>query len=181
MKRIWTITLKTSLPDFSTGPEDLKTWSWAFDSFEAARNGARAILKKLSFGKSNAMFNGRGTLKSLKEYEDNEWEPEDKYDYEGEEIDPKETVKLIRAVCSGKDTGLAKGVDDFYDGTLTITTNTDEITVKSDGAYFSTNMLAMFADRHYYFYVDDYFMSNLGAQLYLDLIPTTLLEKKKPG
>ena len=66
MKEKWVVSVRTSLPKKCEHKSKIKTEFWVFDSFETARDQMRMIVRKYAFSK-NAMFDGKGRIKALKE------------------------------------------------------------------------------------------------------------------
>ena len=82
MKEIWTLIIKTSLPNTAEDVTELVTTVDAFSDFETAKISLREKLKDFAFNK-NSMFDGKGNLTYLNSYingcmdEDDEYEDED--------------------------------------------------------------------------------------------------------
>ena len=52
MKEIWTLTVKTSLPEVCRDKSDFVTTTSAYENFEDARNTMRSVLKEYAFSKN---------------------------------------------------------------------------------------------------------------------------------
>ena len=67
MKKIWTLIIKTSLPNTAEDVTELVTTVDAFSDFESAKVALRDKLKDFAFNK-NSMFDGKGKLTYLNSY-----------------------------------------------------------------------------------------------------------------
>lgn len=61
MKKIWTVIIKTSLPNTAEDVTELVTSVDAFSDFEAAKAALREKFKDFAFNK-NSMFDGKGGI-----------------------------------------------------------------------------------------------------------------------
>ena len=64
MKKIWTLIIKTSLPNTAEDVTELVTTVDAFSAFELAKASLREKLKNFAFNK-NSMFEGQGRIIEL--------------------------------------------------------------------------------------------------------------------
>ena len=196
MKKIWVVSLRTSLPEVARNGADLKTSMRAFENFEMARKCARASLKKLAFGEENDMFDENGTLKALAQYAEHAVEESPEELEEWDVIAPgkqvwSDVVEMIRAICAGRDVDLPAyctpdGVyGEYTDWLAEITYSPDGFLINGidDGPcnginpYISTNMLKMDQEQDYHLHIDDLFgQDGCSSELYLDVLPVDLKE-----
>jgi hypothetical protein len=76
MKKIWTLIIKTSLPNTAEDVTELVTTVDAFSDFETAKISLREKLKDFAFNK-NSMFDGQGGIIELEDYC---WKLDNEYD-----------------------------------------------------------------------------------------------------
>ena len=93
MKKIWTLIIKTSLPNTAENVTELNTKVQAFECFEDAKNKLREKLKEYAFTK-NAMFDGEGGLIQLKNYIDNNVNDDEDYEETDDRIDTFASLHL---------------------------------------------------------------------------------------
>ena len=67
MKKIWVLSIKTSLPNECLTRANLKTTFSAFETFEDAKKAMRDAIKSFAFSE-NTMFNGNGKIIALEKY-----------------------------------------------------------------------------------------------------------------
>ena len=76
MKEIWSLIIKTSLPNTAEDVTELVTTVDAFSDFESAKVALRDKLKDFAFNK-NSMFDGKGGIIELEDYC---WKLDNEYD-----------------------------------------------------------------------------------------------------
>lgn len=67
MKEIWTLIIKTSLPETCKDAGDIKTTVTSYEKFEAAKAAMQKELRQLAFSK-NTMFDGKGHISYFEKY-----------------------------------------------------------------------------------------------------------------
>ena len=67
MKKIWVLSIRTSLPNECFTRANLKTTFSAFETFEDAKKAMRDVIKGFAFSE-NTMFNGNGKIIALEKY-----------------------------------------------------------------------------------------------------------------
>ena len=67
MKKLWVLSIRTSLPEECFTRANLKTTFSAFETFEDAKKAMRKEIKNLTFTK-NTMFDGDGKIIALDSY-----------------------------------------------------------------------------------------------------------------
>ncbi len=185
MKKIWTLTIRTSLPDVAQSKEDIQTvFESSFEEFEKAKETLRQELKKLAFSE-NAMFDGKGGMIYLKNYAkdlDNE------FDMEDEVLSLRKFEQIQEAllgIFKGEDKPLElKPVKDCTDWMIAVDIKKDSIRIY--GAHegpingyeptIKTNMFDMTKPQKYYLYLDDLLGQDYSSELYIDLVKTPLEE-----
>ena len=185
MKEIWTLIVKTSLPNTAEDVTELDTKVYTFESFENAKNVLRDKLKEYAFNK-NSMFDGDGYISKLNEYqndlEDEEEEEVDKYLLTSSKINKIQQAFL--KVFQGEDTSLklqrVKSCSDWmigldWDGETLKIYGDEEGPCNGYAPHIKTNMFDMNKEKNYCFYIDDMFgQDDNSSELYIDLIKTTL-------
>ena len=78
MKNIWTLIVKTTLPESGERQDKLVTNVEAFENFDEAKAALRKKLRKIAFSE-NKMFDGKGHIIHLENYptdddESEEWD-----------------------------------------------------------------------------------------------------------
>ena len=194
MKKIWIVSLKTSLPDVAESFEDLKTEMKAYLTFEGARTAARKILRDLAF-RNNAMFDGNGKLRHFEEYvkgREDDASRESDVDWEEGECNPKDlraAAKMLSEIFSGNESLLSdyfgERKDAYYcDWMIEVEfwKNGLKIRGEDDGPcngynpVIDTDMLSMTEEKDYHLYIDDLFGQDVSSELYLDIRQTELEE-----
>lgn len=188
MRTIWTLTVKTSLPDTCETKDDLHTTAETFETFEKAKRRMREVIKELAFSE-NAMFDG-GYMTNFSQYID------DHKEYEEEEDEEPSTWltaafleklhKVLHEVFSGRDEELPFPVGKYCDMFLCTDISSDGLLLQGydDGPwnginpFVKTNIFDMTEEKNYWLYIDDLFGGCWGqacsAELYVDLIKTEL-------
>lgn len=189
MKEIWTLTVKTSLPEVCRDKSDFVTTTSAYENFEDARNTMRSVLKEYAFSK-NEMFNGKGYISELAFYSDEAERIEKNEGIEDEdESDWLSSKKLnymqelLHRIFEGKDVEEdVKGIKAF-DMYLKTEISGQQISMVGfeEGPWngydplIKTNMLDMTEEKDYYIYLDDMFgQDEASSELYIDLKKTIL-------
>ena len=67
MKKLWVLSIRTSLPDACIIKADLQASFSAFETFEDAKKAMRDAIKGFAFSE-NTMFNGKGKIIELEKY-----------------------------------------------------------------------------------------------------------------
>ena len=186
---MWTLTVKTSLPNPCWTDEDLKVTSSVFETFEDAKRSLRATLKELAFT-PNAMFDGNGYLdvfSSYINYEEDCLDGEDLEEDESFETDEisigflKALHEALRSVFSGETVKLPFLDQEYEDLFLKATVSNGKILLKGYGEglwngidpYLDTNMFDMTEEKNYHLYIDDFFGGpwdqEASSELYIDL------------
>lgn len=190
MEKIWTLIIKTSLPNVAKNATDIKTIVQAFESFEDAKKVLRAKLKEYAFTE-NSMFDGAGHITKMLEYSygvaSNEDEEVDAYLLNEDKIN--KIIHVFAEIFQGKDVSLkmakVKGCTDWmvgadWDGEVLEMYGTEEGPYNGYDPYIKTNMFDMTKEKDYYLYIDDMFgQDSNSSELYIDLIKTTLHKKEK--
>ena len=185
MKEIWTLIIKTSLPNTAENVTELDTKVHTFESFENAKNVLRDKLKEYAFSK-NSMFDGNGYISKFNEYqndlEDDEEEDVDKYLLTSSKIN--EIQQAFLKVFQGEDTSLKlQQVKSCTDWMLGLDWDGETLKIYGDAEgpcngynpHIKTNMFDMNKEKNYCFYIDDMFgQDDFSSELYIDLIKTTL-------
>ena len=178
MKKIWVLSIRTSLPNDCLTKADLKTTFSAFETFEDAKKGMREKIKKLAFSK-NTMFDGNGKIIALEKHVANLYEYDDEDDCDG--VLTKEVLTKIHdaffSIFNGEDILLNIEKGEYTD--YMITFNYDGNSIKSCGdydgpyngydPYIATNAFSMEEERDYYLYIDDLLGQDYSSELYIDL------------
>ena len=189
MKEIWTLIVKTSLPEVCRDKSDFVTTTFAYENFEDARNTMRSVLKEYAFSK-NEMFNGKGYISELAFYSDEAERIEKNEGIEDEdESDWLSSKKLnymqelLHRIFEGKDVEEdIKGITAF-DMYLKTEISGQQISMVGfeEGPWngydplIKTNMLDMTEEKDYYIYLDDMFgQDEASSELYIDLKKTVL-------
>ena len=180
MKEIWTLTVRTSLPDVCYDNTELKVETTCYGTFEKARDAFRARLKGFAFSE-NSMFDGHGKITLFDEYiKDNE----DDADEDEEDLDYYLTTKELKEIqeslmFAGKETAVDIDDGEYEDCLMVLKVEDGAISIfgGEDGPInncnptLKTNAFSMKKKQDYYLYVDDMFGGNVGAssELYIDL------------
>ena len=174
MKKLWVLSIRTSLPDECLTKAYLKTTFSAFETFEDAKKGMREEIKKLAFSK-NAMFDGNGKIIALDSY------IADLDDYEDEGFLSKNILLKIQdslfAMLNGEDTVLDIEEGEYEDGMIAfdfdgeslVSYGVDDGPCNGYDPYIATNAFSMEEERDYYLYIDDLLGQDYSSELYIDL------------
>lgn len=175
MKKLWVLSIRTSLPNACITKADLQTSFSAFETFEDAKKAMRDAIKGFAFS-GNTMFNGNGKIIALEKYIAEMGD----YNYE-ETLLTRDIMSKVQdylfAIIKGEDTIL-----DIEEGEYTdymITFNYDDNAIKSYGdydgpcngydPYIATNAFSMEEEKDYYIYIDDLLGQDYSSELYIDL------------
>ena len=183
MKKIWTLIIKTSLPNTAEDVTELVTTVDAFSAFELAKASLREKLKNFAFNK-NSMFDGQGRIIELENYC---WKLDDEWDDDDGCISERK-MNVIRTafknIFEGKDIPLPlKDVECCTDWMIAFDIKDGEIKFYGydDGPCngynprIKTNMFDMTEEKDYYLYINDLLgQDDNSSELYIDLIQTTL-------
>lgn len=185
MKKIWTLIIKTSLPNTAEDVTELVTTVDAFSDFETAKISLREKLKDFAFNK-NSMFDGKGNLTYLNSYINGCMDEDD----ENEDEDVLTQSKLnsvqdaLKGIFAGKDEELKiEEIDYITDWMISLQIKRNSISLYGDAEgpcngynpHIKTNMFDMREENNYYLYIDDMFgQDDNSSELYIDLIKTTL-------
>ena len=183
MKEIWTLIIKTSLPNTAEDVTELVTTVDAFSDFEVAKASLREKLKTFAFNK-NSMFDGQGGIIELEKYcwkLDDEWDDDDGCISERK---MKVITTALKNIFEGKDIPLQlEDVECCTDWMIAFDIKDGEIKFYGDddgpcNGYdprIKTNMFDMTEEKNYYLYINDRFgQDDNSSELYIDLIKTTL-------
>ena len=185
MKKIWTLIIKTSLPNTAEDVTELVTTVDAFSDFETAKISLREKLKDFAFNK-NSMFDGKGNLTYLNSYINGCMDEDD----ENEDEDVLTQSKLnsvqdaLKGIFAGKDEELKiEEIDYITDWMISLQIKRNSISLYGDAEgpcngynpHIKSNMFDMREENNYYLYIDDMFgQDDNSSELYIDLIKTTL-------
>lgn len=184
-KIIWTLIIKTSLPNVTKSKDDLKLNVFCFDDFEEAKKALREKLKEFAYSK-NSMFDGNGNIIMLDDYIAESFEYEDlKSDSTFLSAEKMNVLKdYLLNIFNGKDNPLsALNVMNCDDGcmiSLNITEDSIELYGFDEGPIngydptIKTNMFDMSKENNYYLYIDDMFGQDCSSELYIDLIKSEM-------
>ena len=174
MKKLWVLSIRTSLPDECLTRAHLKTTFSAFETFEDAKKAMRKEIKNLTFTK-NTMFDGDGKIIALDSY------IADLDDYDDEGFLSKNILSKIQdslfSVFNGKDTVLDIEEGEYVDGMIAFEFDGESIVSygNDDGPYngydpyIATNAFSMKEEKDYYIYIDDLLGQDYSSELYIDL------------
>ena len=181
-KEIWTLIIKTSLPETAESTLDLPLEVKAFGKFEDAKQAVREKLKEYAFTE-NAMFNGKGDLIYLERYAK---DLDDEYDDDESSLSQSKlncVHNALKGIFEGKDAPLQMDeVKCCTDWMIAVDVTKDGISMYGydDGPCngydptIKTNMFDMTEEKDYYFYIDDMLGQDVSSELYIDLIKTKL-------
>ena len=174
MKKLWVLSIRTSLPDECFSKAELKTTFSAFETFEDAKKAMRDAIKGFAFSK-NTMFDGNGKIIALDSY------IADLDDYEDEGFLSKNILSKIQDslldVFNGKDTVFDIEEGEYEDGMIAFEFDGESIVSHGvdDGPfngydpYIATNAFSMEEEKDYYIYIDDLLGQDYSSELYIDL------------
>ena len=176
MKKLWVLSIRTSLPDKCYMPRDLKLTFSAFETFAEARKAMREVMKDCAFSK-NDMFDGKGKIIALDEYIDGMKVYKEVYDGE---LTKELLIKIYDALLSiikGENTVLELDKGKYDDDRIAFIYDGESLTSKGIGTaiddcydpYIATNAFSMEEEKDYYVYIDDMFGQDCSSELYIDL------------
>ena len=176
MKKIWILSVRTSLPNPCYNADDLCTELFAFESFESARNAFYDKYTELAYS-SNEMFEN-GVLRARDYYID---------DMLDDDIDDEffltkglcNEIKLaIHRILYKESFGLDIRYGQYDDGMIALKVSKGEIKIFgiNDGPingydpFIHTNAFDMSEEKDYFLYISDLFGQDDGSsELYIDL------------
>jgi len=196
MKEVWTLSIKTSLPEACRDRNtDMKEITMYFDDFNVACDSFREALKKYAYS-DNAMFDGKGYLKTFNRYIEEAEVIEEELREDGTvfaDNDGYITCSIlrqihedIRHILLGDNSELSYPCQKYTDCYLSIDIKPNTVALKGfdDGPIngidpvIRTNAFNMTKRKNYFFYVDDMFGGlwdqECSAELYLDLKHTKM-------
>lgn len=175
MKKIWVLSIKTSLPNECLTRANLKTTFSAFETFEDAKKAMRDAIKSFAFSE-NTMFNGNGKIIALEKYIAEMGD----YNYE-ETLLTRDILSKIKdslfEIINGEDTSLDIEKGEYTDYMISLNYDDKGITMWGDydgpingyNPYIATNAFSMKEEKDYYVYIDDMFGQYCSSELYIDL------------
>ena len=178
MKKLWVLSIRTSLPDECLTKADLITTFAAFETFEDAKKAMRKAIKNLAFTK-NAMFDGNGKIIALENYIADLDDYDDEEDCDG--FLTKDVLTKIRdaffSIFNGEDTALEIEEGGYADCCIAFDYVGDAIISYGDedgpfngyDPYIATNAFSMNEEKDYYIYIDDLLGQEYSSELYIDL------------
>ena len=185
---MWTLTIKTSLPNLCYSKNDLKVTRENFNDFSEAVLKTRDLIKQLAFS-SNTMFDNNGYIVEMDEYiafrEENDEDNKSKKGLPNWWMSStllKELRKDLHSLFEGKNVQLSISNGNYNDGFVSLQINDNAICMESYGdgringiiPCIKTNMFDMTLENDYYLYVDDLFGGMWGqecsSELYVDLV-----------
>jgi len=186
VRNVWTVSLRTTLPETGYSEEDMKKTVKVFDSFEKAREEFRKTIRDFAFS-DNSMFDGNGRVKLLDDYIQ-KTKAYEGYDIEEEGvISTKKLLEIHKALTtffSGEDTELVLKEGDEYctdwmiayeykDGIIRFFGD-DDGPCNGYNPTLTTNAFTMNEEKNYYLYIDDRFGQDEDtSELYVDLAEAT--------
>lgn len=191
MKSVWTLTVKTSLPDVCESDDDLKVTRKSFETFQSAKCALYEILDELAFT-DNAMFDGKGFLKNLFLYIEEVEEYERTYahlDEDGDDADSdwltssflKDFHNCLHQIFCKNNTTLSFAHPQYSDLDICVDIANNAVNMRGCGQgpgngvdpRIKTNMFDMTEEKDYMLYINDLFGGRCGqelsAELYVDL------------
>lgn len=182
-KEIWTLIIKTSLPETAESTVELALEVKAFGNFEDAKKALREKLKELAFTE-NAMFDSKGKLVFLDRYAE---DLNDEYDDDEGSLSRSKlncVQNALKGIFEGKDAPLQmKEVERCSDWMIAVDITQGGISIYGcdDGPFngydpkIKTNMFDMAEEKDYYLYIDDMLgQEEASSELYIDLVKTKL-------
>lgn len=174
MKKLWVLSIRTSLPNECLTRADLKTTFSAFETFEDAKKAMREAIKGFAFSE-NTMFDGNGKIIALENY------IADLDDYDDEGFLSKNILSKIQdslfSVFNGEDTVLDIEEGEYEDGMIAfkfdgesiVSYGVDDGPCNGYDPYVATNAFSMKEEKDYYLYIDDLLGQDYSSELYIDL------------
>lgn len=193
MKTVWTLNVKTSLPNVCETEGDFKVTNEVYESFGAAKKRMREIIKEYAFT-DNAMFDGNGYLKNFTFYIDDLETTEEEYDEVFEDSDwvtsslLKNIHENLHDAFSGIDLKLDFSKKKYFDCYICVKLSNNALQIKGheEGPIngidpkIKTNIFDMTEEKDYMLYIDDFFCGlwdqECSAELYIDLTHTEIDE-----
>ncbi len=180
MKKIWILSIKTSLPNICYNADSLSTDFFAFESFENAKTAFRKKIKELAFSE-NILFDGNGRIERFNTYIDEMYVSEDEEEYEGDFLTKILCEKIQEALCTafnGSDNDLQIENGEYDDGMIGV--DVTENNIRFFGTYdgpingydpiIHTNIFNMSEEKDYFLYINDLFgQEEVSCELYIDL------------
>lgn len=175
MKKLWVLSIRTSLPEECFTRANLKTTFSAFETFEDAKNAMRDALKGFAFSE-NTMFNGNGKIIALEKYIAEMGD----YNYE-ETLLTRDILSKIKdslfEIINGEDMSLDIEKGEYTDYMISLNYDDKGITMWGDydgpingyDPYIATNAFSMEDEKDYYLYIDDLLGQDYSSELYIDL------------
>lgn len=185
---MWTLTVRTSLPEVCRSDDDLTLTTSVYETFDEAKLSFQKTLKKLAFSE-NAMFDGEGHLTQLEYYIEDRENTEKEYPPETD--DPSDWISskvlyVLRNNLQQLFTGDAAGTllpdGQYEDGFILIRVNDgcvringwDDGPINGISPRISINAFDMSTSKNYHLHIDDMFGGLWGqeasAELYIDLV-----------
>ena len=184
MKEIWTLVIKTSLPETCKDASDIKTTVASFENFDDAKATMQKELRQLAFS-NNTMFDGKGHISYCEKYIEDMCNDSDE-EYDDDVITKKTLKKISRAlhgIFSGKNT-LLKLADGCYtdwmigfeykDGVIKFYGD-DDGPCNGYNPMLYTNVFDLTEEKDYFLYINDLFgQDDFTSELYIDLKKSVL-------
>ena len=174
MKKLWVLSIRTSLPKECIVRADLQASFSAFETFEDAKKAMRNAIKGFAFSE-NTMFNGNGKIIALDSY------IADLDDYEDEGFLSKNILLKIQdslfAMLNCEDTVLDIEEGEYSDCMISLNYDGEKVNMCGDyegpcngyDPYIATNAFSMEEEKDYYLYIDDLLGQDYSSELYIDL------------
>lgn len=178
MKKLWVLSIRTSLPDACIIKADLQTSFSAFETFEDAKKAMRDAIKGFAFSE-NTMFNGNGKIVALEKYIANLYEYDDEDDCD--DALTKDVLTKIHdaffSIFNGEEILLDIEKGEYTDYMISFNYDDKGITMWGDydgpingyDPYIATNAFSMEEEKDYYLYIDDLLCQDYSSELYIDL------------
>ena len=175
MKKLWVLSIRTSLPDACIIKADLQASFSAFETFEDAKKAMRDAIKGFAFSE-NTMFNGNGKIIALEKYIAEMGD----YNYE-ETLLTRDILSKIKdslfEIINGEDTSLDIEKGEYTDYMISLNYDDKGITMWGDydgpingyDPYIATNAFSMEEEKDYYLHIDDLLGQDYSSELYIDL------------
>lgn len=179
MKEIWTLIIKTSLPETCKDAGDIKTTVTSYEKFDDAKAAMQKELRQLAFS-NNTMFDGKGHISCFERYIEDMCNDGDE-EYDDDVITKKTLKKISRAlhgIFSGKNASL-KLDDGFYtdwmigfeykDGVIKFS-GEDDGPCNGYNPTLYTNVFDLTEEKDYFLYINDLFgQDDFTSELYIDI------------
>lgn len=172
MKKLWVLSIRTSLPEECFTKAHLKT---TFSAFEDAKKAMQDAIKGFAFSK-NAMFDGNGKIIALEKYINKMGD----YDYE-ETLLTRDILSKVGdslfTIINGQDASLDIEKGEYSDYMISLNYDGKGINMWGDydgpingyDPYIATNAFSMNEEKDYYIYIDDLLGQDYSSELYIDL------------